>query len=86
MSAFEERTKAQKIQQKDWIEQQKREKEEKKKLVKEEEKQIVLLISRAFAKQILELNRTRGMIKDDTDKKKREMLKSIQEQNQLLVI
>lgn len=42
--------------------------------------------SRAHAKQVRDLNRMRGMQEDDTNAKKRAMLKSIQEQNLLLVL
>ena len=66
----------QKIQQKEWIEQQKREKEQKKSLEKQEEE--------AYAKQTLEINRMRGMLEDEMNEKRRKMMKSIQENNILL--
>ena len=66
----------QKIQQKEWIEQQKREKEQKKALEKQEED--------AYAKQTLEINRMRGMLEDEMNEKRRKMMKSIQENNILL--
>ena len=70
---FGDRTKMQKIQQKEWVEQQKREKEQKIFLDKQEED--------AYAKQTLEINRMRGMLEDEMNDKRRKMMKSIQEQN-----
>lgn len=41
--------------------------------------------NRAFAKQTLELNRMKGMLEDETNAKKRAMLKSMQQHNQQIV-
>ena len=63
--------------QKDWVEQQKREKEEKKESEKSEES--------AYAKQTLDVTRMRGMLEDESTAKRKEMLKTMQLENQALV-
>ena len=43
------------------------------------------VMNSSYAKQTLDITRMRGMLEDETESKRREMLKAIQKENQLLV-
>jgi len=62
---------------KEWVEQQKREKNLKKTLEKEEDA--------AYDQQAKEINRMRGMLEDEMNEKRRQMLQSVKETNELIV-
>nr|8G2Z_0X Chain 0X, RIB43A protein [Tetrahymena thermophila CU428]8G2Z_1X Chain 1X, RIB43A protein [Tetrahymena thermophila CU428]8G2Z_2X Chain 2X, RIB43A protein [Tetrahymena thermophila CU428]8G2Z_3X Chain 3X, RIB43A protein [Tetrahymena thermophila CU428]8G2Z_4X Chain 4X, RIB43A protein [Tetrahymena thermophila CU428] len=74
--AYDARIKYQKETQKQWIEQQIREKKMREEAERNEE--------RAYATQTLELNRMRGMLEDDFNRKKASIRQAVKEENQQL--
>jgi hypothetical protein len=73
---YQDRFKLQQTQQKSWVEQQKFEKENNQKEKKDEERQ--------YSEQTLAINRMRGMIEAEHDKKVKDMNKMIMEYNKRL--
>lgn len=73
---YQDRFKLQQIQQKAWVEQQKFEKEQRKDEEKDEDRQ--------YAEQTLAINRMRAMLEAEHEMKRKDMSRSMMEQNKML--